>query len=505
MVADVPKVVFFGNCQADMLSVVYKRYLDYGVRFRTIYADAQAVTTDAAFAAKALAEADIVVEQIFDRPTKVKLDNLRAGCKVIRFPSVIGGFYWPYGSQIHFRAPKGVANPPYPKQLGDRYLNRLIEKDTDPEEALRIYSDLDVAADANLDRLLELSLYQQERRDAQCGFNVASVLQRFFREEHLFLTPDHPDLRVFFELARPVYGELGFSASAVDDALASLVTAPFPRSQMPIHPRVIDHFKLKFADKATQYVFRHEGRFTFAEFVLRYMKHEWNEDLDDALFGGNELQGRLEKLEQNLTTSPRSAAGWREHANILLRLGQPTKAVPSAERACELDPVGLDLRVSLVRAHLASGDLDQAERTAVEFGEVFPRAALAHIIRAEVALRQNDQALALHHARLAARFEKGNPHTRWFLGHVAAASGKLAEAESAYRAASMIQPRHANHWINLAEVLERQERLGEAESVLEEAINAVSHSELVQRQLDRVRQRKDEAVRLCIMNPSVLS
>ena len=286
------KVVFFGNCQARQLSEVYRLHLAVDRDDQVFFANVQCVLTSKEEVIRALREADAVVSQIFDFPTKVDAETLRPGC--VSFPSVVAGFYWPYANQVHVRTPKGEINPLYPGQLGDRFLNGLIIKGIDPRSALETYLNLDVAKVAGLDRLFELSMQNQRNRDNKCGFHVASLFEQHYRNEHLFLTSDHPNLLVFKAIARQVYAMVGISDARIEEALGRLSVSPFPKEALPIHPKVIEHFRLNFVSNETRYPFYQEGRLSFEEFVLRYMKYGWTEPLAQSFGHDDPPPARLE-------------------------------------------------------------------------------------------------------------------------------------------------------------------------------------------------------------------
>ncbi len=70
------KVVFFGNCQARQLSEVYRLHLAVDRDDQVFFANVQCVLTSKEEVIRALREADAVVSQIFDFPTKVDVETL---------------------------------------------------------------------------------------------------------------------------------------------------------------------------------------------------------------------------------------------------------------------------------------------------------------------------------------------------------------------------------------------------------------------------------------------
>lgn len=409
------KVVFFGNCQAQALARIYQTHLAFDRGDEVAYADSQNVLTDAAFGAVALHEADVVIKQIFDFPTKLAADNLRPSCVVHKFPSVVAGFYWPHASQPHILTPKDFRDPPYPAQLGDRYLNSLIVKNVEPAQALEQYLAMDVAAVANLDRLFELYVDRQRKRDLEAGCDIATLLVSRFREWQLFLTPDHPELGVFSALARHVYQQLGVSTEEIEEILSIQTATPFPASALPLHPNLIRHYGIVFADAESRYPFLDEGKFTFAEYVMRYMNYAWNRELQLGIHGKMEPAERAPILGRALEGSPQSRLGWRVLGDTFLALGRIEDARAAADRCWSLDHLFPEAWGLRCRIALAAGDLATADTLARQAVVKFPHAPEFRHVAADIARRAGDRDRAVENAHEAVRLRRGDPAAREFL------------------------------------------------------------------------------------------
>ncbi len=410
------KVVFFGNCQAQALATVYRAHFGSAVGDDVAYADSHNVLTDPEFATRALSEADVVVSQVFDFPAPLKAEDLQPHCITCRFPSVVAGFYWPYASQPHIETPKDDPEPPYPAQLGDRYLNGLIAKGVAPEAALEQYLELDIAKAANADRLLELGLDKQRKRDAEAGMDIATRLEQRFRSEPLFLTPDHPSLEVFSWVARQVYPQLGNAEAEVEDALKIEPRAPFPRSALPIHPRLAEHFGLEFANAGTRYPYFEEGAFTFAEYVLRYMRYEWNADLRKGIHDGSlPYEQRAPLLAKALEASPNSADGWRVLGEQHLRHSDPNWAREAARKAYAADPADPEIWRLLAEIEIFDKNVKRAEAICGLAIAKFPYAPSLRHVMTRIARAAENTALAVESAQQAARLRRGDATQQEFL------------------------------------------------------------------------------------------
>jgi hypothetical protein len=84
----------------------------------------------------------------------------------------------------------------------------MIKPGVPPDEAVQ--RDLDIDAMVDLDRLLEeVNLDQQRARDALTEYRFAELMADRFRDEHLFLTPYHPNHALARLWAMEVFQRIG--------------------------------------------------------------------------------------------------------------------------------------------------------------------------------------------------------------------------------------------------------------------------------------------------------
>jgi hypothetical protein len=213
--------VFIGNCQVWALGMLYGRHIarpngDH-VHYIASYENLSPENR------QALVAADVLVTQVFDfePPVLAEIDLSRR--PVYRAPVVSAGFLWPFSGRGHPRnAPlRFLDSGPYPAELGDTFLNRLIAAGTPPEEALQRYLDFDFRGRMDLDRLLEIFLDKQRDRDDRAGIATAGLIEAHFRDESIFLTAYHPNSRIFAHLATQLFERMGIDAATVAHMLAS--------------------------------------------------------------------------------------------------------------------------------------------------------------------------------------------------------------------------------------------------------------------------------------------
>jgi len=468
------RIAFFGNCQAAGLARVYKDYFGAPLGQTVVYVDRFRAKQ---VGSQVVAEADAVVVQQFDFQSDVKSEDLRPGIKRFAFPMVVGGFLWPFSSRAHPQNTGCPAMPegPYAVQIGDTFLNKMIIEKVPHDEAIRQYIELDFAKHTNLDRLYNLHIDRQRHRDQQTGYDVASVIEHHFRDEALFLTPDHPGLRVFVALASRLFEQMGIAPAAIKDALDSLVRTPFPLDESPIHPSVASHFGLRFADAATRFRFHHEGSFTFEEFARRYLAYEWNQELAEGIASAPHEPATaqaLALLEAGLAKSPGSAGGWRAKATVLARLGRHAEARAAAASAIAIEPRDPDNLEAVAMARLCEGNAAGAETDARRVIASFPRYAPGHRALAIALSDLSRAAEAVAAAREAVRVLPSDAHSYALLANLLLRQNNLAGAEAAVQQAVALEPHFADFHELLARVLDRAQCRDESRAASASLVDA---------------------------------
>jgi Flp pilus assembly protein TadD len=426
---------------------------------------------------RALAQADILVQQILDFEPRVDLSITKAGVQHHLVPFVTAAFLWPFATEAHIRNKPlpFLRDGPYPPQIGDAYLNRKIAAGIDPKTAVAEYLDQDLARIAHLDRRYELTMEKQRQRDNIAGYNLADLIDRSFRSEAVFLSPAHPELRIARELVTQFFAAMSVANDAIVRLEREMLVTPFPKDELPIHPSVCRHFGLNFiADPdAQRYRYRYEGSFTFREFALRYMKYEWNCDLDEGVAlstSGNDTEA-VEKLSAALLRSPQSGDGYLYLAEPLARLGRLDDAIEVTRKALELAPTRPAACYNLL-SHLLlqRGDDQQAlavarQAVALDPSDVHHNAHLGALLKQSGDLTGAEEAF-----HRASRLSPPNAHALTQLGEVRAEKGLFEQGISALRRAIEIEPAEAGLRYSLSRVLEQQGNMDAAIAASREAV-----------------------------------
>jgi tetratricopeptide (TPR) repeat protein len=360
------RIVFCGNCQASALWQTYRDFVSPIRGDEAKYVDLFSPLS--AVGRADLAAADLIVAQVITKQTIDTVNKLPTDAKRVFFPAVAAQFLWPFGCYRHpmntpvWHRPDG----PYPTQKGDGYLNRMINRKIEAHEAVRQYIDLDINAMMNLDRLFEIGIAGQKQRDSLTGYSFASLIEESFRNEYLFRTPDHPNLPLARYFAASVFERLGVGAPERERITRYAIM--FPEDTTPIHPAVISHFGLRFVTEESRYRFLHEGSFTFEEYALRYMRNEWNQELDEGitLAARGRSEEALPKLRAGLAGTPASSVGLRALSGIMADRGAREEALDLASRAVRADDKNANAQHWFANLLLRQDELGEAERAVRE-------------------------------------------------------------------------------------------------------------------------------------------
>lgn len=461
------KIVFLGNCQALAIAGLYEQFVSPVNSDSIRWVDVNQPGTAADV--EALAKADLVALQVDVVPRPMTDTGMRSDALKVEFPVLFMGFLWPFitgfDAHVKSRVNPFLGYPPYDAQIGDIFLNGLIEEGVTAEEALERYLKLDVVHVADLDLLFLKNISNQKELDQRTGFGFSEVIEAHYRDRPLFLTPYHPDLVLFNPLARGVFERMGAPLHLIDAAIQAQQVVPLPPTVAPLHPGVIRHFGLRFINENSVYQFLEEGAFTFNEFVLRYMRHTWNPDLAKGLSlarSVRDVDKAHRALESALEVSPKSVVGWRTKSQVLRNLRRPVEAYHAVTAALTLDPLDHRTYVELARVFLDQNDLASAEAAARKGVTCFCTDGLAYLVLAEILSAAGRFEEATEAAQRAASFRPGDAGVQLLIGNLLGNCQDWNSAENAYRHTLRLNPNSMEAKFFLAQVLFNQNKEAEA-------------------------------------------
>ena len=292
------------------------------------------------------------------------------GAKVLTFPTVTADFLWPFNGRRLTRDLSGRDLPGktstgslHPLDFKDAYIDRLVDKEIDTEQAIGKYVAEDINRIIDLDEVLAKTLERQQRLDSVTDFSVAEIITRHLREDALFLQHDRPGMRILRHLATGLFWSAGATRSEIlrlEEALSTYVKS---LGTLPIHPSIVRHFQLGDLKSASVQRRRTEGESAFEGFVRGYLTAESAYlDLEDAIHfaDGGDPEIAIQQLQDALERWPSVAKGHHALGKALASQNQVVEALVAVRRAIDLDP-----QVALYQGTLSSllaknGELEAA-------------------------------------------------------------------------------------------------------------------------------------------------
>ncbi len=457
MTRNARRVVLIGNCQAQAMANLYRRFV--AERTGDIVEHVASYQDMTPQARHSIEQADLIVEQLFDLKQQTEASNLAKSTPRVFLPMVTAAFLWPFAGQAH---PKNVELPwlaagPYGGEASDSYLNRLILVEKSPQEAVELYASLAVNSRMNLDRLFELVMDRQQSRDEASGYDIANVIKSYFRTEQVFLSPYHPNLRVALSLATQFFQKVGATQSDIDRMHNCIRVTPFPKTELPLHPDVCRHFKLDFVKPDRRYLFMNEGRFTFRDYALRYMKLEWNPDLEEglSLMHAGKREAARDKLITGLAVSPNSAVGQHALGHILSQAGDNEGAEKAMRRAVEIEPDHGPYHASLGALLRKTGAVAEAEVALLTAIMLDPSDMHHYVLMAHMLRHRGEFAESRSMILQALEFEPYSAFLHMEYSHAQESIGDLEGALAAQSRAVELAPDETKYAPRLADLRRR--------------------------------------------------
>ena len=432
------KVAFYGNCQMQALAGVWVRFVypftGGDVRFIDAYQPVGVQNWEF------LAEVDLLVTQKAPMPSPTPWETLpcQSGANPARthiVPHVSGEFLWPYAGHERVDNPcgPGIENGVWPGEIGDAFLDRQLRANATPEAALAAYFALDLAADAHLDRRYELAMNGLRTREAGTPYCAADLIETHFRAEPLFRSPNHLGLRLSRYMALTLLQELGVHADALSRATKYLTAPIFPITELPIHPSIARHFGLAYGASDQLYPFHQDGKRSFEEFVLQYMRGDYNAPLFAGLqaLHQKDAVAAIENLQAAIRLSPHAAECHAALAEALWLTGKFPAALGSAKQAAGLDAQSQKYPQLIARIQASRGQFKAARhamQAAIALGAE-PGPGYRDISAIAAERGYNDEALALIEA--AEQADPLDPDTQRVARQLRAASDDISGAEKA--------------------------------------------------------------------------
>ena len=151
------------------------------------------------------------------------------------FPQMQGNKYSPTGVGEY-----AVGAGPFP---GDANIEKMWDNHS-PEEIYACLAGEDFHAADVVREKANASMEELKRREEICDVVISDYIRENFKKERLFFIPNHPKIKVIFELPERAFVKIGINA---DDMKPEMVKEP-DMQVIPIYPSVRKALDLEFAD-----------------------------------------------------------------------------------------------------------------------------------------------------------------------------------------------------------------------------------------------------------------
>jgi hypothetical protein len=407
---DNPAIIVYGNCQADFLADMLRRVpavaANYDVIMIRNLPDLEGLQKQ--LTQNLARRAAVVLEQTgnFGNDGTLRVGgqlnlDIPSSCRRIRFPPLFMTTLWPFVALDARNAPTMLPahmEGAYPNFLANRLILQLLADGHPSETVYERFRAIRIGDVVDLDRLHRLTMSKIRKLDQDADLPMAALIEAGFTRERLFTMQLHPSGTLCAHLARSVLGALGVATDAprLERLLHAIARWPgIGGYDAPIHPEIVEHFGLEWADGLT-YRYFEEGFFDFETCMRRYIAFEHVPEFrfaaelertgdlvnaEAALRRGIDLhrklpylhlrlglllerQGRLREAAVALTHAARLCHGGavfhRHLARVLRRTGVLPMAYASARTAVALDGDRLESMVELAEIADALGHAEEA-------------------------------------------------------------------------------------------------------------------------------------------------
>jgi hypothetical protein len=393
------KVLVYGNCQGGWLAGALSQKAEIAAQFEITYLSdfhGGPAPDHPIHRPDFLATLSIVIWQTASacQPPKF-LAALPATCLQIRYPTLWLKLLWPtYAVDPRNQPEKEFPWGRYP--YGDRLVMKLLEEKVPVADLAKRYVETDLNTIVNLDRFAKMSLAELRFNDQQSDVAIAPFIEANFRQRKLFGTVNHPTYLVLNQIYHAVESMLLERPIPESPGMPANATALLGAQETPLHPQIITHFALEWAQPGTKWLY-HSQLLSLEEYLPAYAaftaipightpqlwlartqqslaKNNFEEAEILLLEGAAQFpkvieflqylgvlkarQGKLVEAEKvlryGLMRHPQSASLYSELGMVMAQQSFPEEAVRMFKEALKLDPQHTGARHNLPLAQRAS-------------------------------------------------------------------------------------------------------------------------------------------------------
>lgn len=263
-----PRVLLHGNCQGEWIFHALRRMPEINDAFELLFTfnfgerGADHPLNDPAF----VPSCDWAVWQTASGQRAPEwLSQLRPGARQFRFPTLWLKMLWPTNAVDS----RNRAEPDFPWGRfanGDRLILKFLAEGVPVEDMPRRYLESDLNKIVNLDRYREMTLAELRYIDKQSDVAMAPTIESLVTQRRLFATINHPTFLLLERISQAIASALLDRPAPQALAESELSTDYIGSEEVPLHPQVIEHYRIAWAKPGMRWRFR-SAFLTIEEYV----------------------------------------------------------------------------------------------------------------------------------------------------------------------------------------------------------------------------------------------
>lgn len=156
----------------------------------------------------------------------------------------------------------------------DQNVIRLLKKGESKERIVALLSDEQFYSAQQLHIIHTDFMNNLRQREIGIDIPLANFIEQHYQKEHLFCTVCHPRYHIIRYLAMNILQRIGISPLEIANAFYDV---DFIDLIHPIYPSVIKHLNLKFLQPGARIYSLGDEKFSFQEYIARYVDIHSNE------------------------------------------------------------------------------------------------------------------------------------------------------------------------------------------------------------------------------------
>ena len=199
------------------------------------------------------------------------INDIPSKCQILSFPVILLGSLWPFCRPDSRNKPEPDRGFPYGKYpYGDKKVTALLEKGLTCQEVFDEYMKLNIADHIDLDKLHYRCLLAGTELEKKCDLKIYDYIEENFVNKRFLYTIDHPTPDLIFYQLEQILKKVTGEVIPKSEKTRIRKDAQLNYLQVPIHPQVIEHFKLEWI--GPDYKYKYFNNFlSFEDYYWNYI------------------------------------------------------------------------------------------------------------------------------------------------------------------------------------------------------------------------------------------